>query len=80
MEIMRKTIEQLARDNGEEAKPNTRDDARYSPWHLAADVLNGWSRHAARNGAVELTDDEYRSAIKAAKSGKTYGPANLRGK
>lgn len=54
-------------------------DSPFKAEHAQADVLHGWTKHERKvHEPVRLSDEDYLAALEAAKSGKTYGPANMR--
>lgn len=54
-------------------------DSPYSPDHLGADVLNGWSRLQSYTGEQpKIYQADYKAALEAAKGGKDHAPANFR--
>jgi len=71
------TLLALATKHGQLGRPAP-DGSRFSAQHEAAAVLHGWNAHEYHRGAVELTDEEYTAALKAAGTGTTHGPANRR--
>jgi hypothetical protein len=73
------TVAELAEKHGHSNPAPVQGDTPFTPLHLLADSLNGWTRHKAyKSEDVTLSDADYLAAIEAAKNGVAHSPANKR--
>jgi hypothetical protein len=68
-------LHDLAIKHGQIAKPAP-EGSVYRAKHAAACVLHGWAYSEYHYGPVDLSDEDYLSALDAAKRGEIHAPAS----